>query len=63
MIAYVLAGLCAFVAVFLVLNQGQSDCIVLITGESVRIQGCVINEHFGEIVPKLKPFGCASFRS
>ncbi|BAA03342.1 7K protein [Potato virus M] len=63
MIVYVLVGLSAFCIVLYLISQGQSDCVVLITGESVRVQGCRIDGEFGSVLSKLKPFGCGSFRS
>nr|AGU26886.1 triple gene block protein 3 [Potato virus M]AGU26978.1 triple gene block protein 3 [Potato virus M] len=63
MIVYALVGLCAFSIVLYLISQNQSGCVVLITGESVRVQGCQINSEFGSVLSKLKPFGCGSFRS
>lgn len=63
MTAYVLVGLCAFCIVLYLISQSQSGGLVLITGESVRVQGCQINSEFGSVLSKLKPFGCGSFRS
>lgn len=33
------------------------DCVIVITGESVRISGCVYSPEFIELVSKLKPAG------
>nr|QBL75479.1 TGB3 [Potato virus M] len=63
MIVHALIGLCAFCVVLFIITQNQSDCIVLITGESVRVQGCRIDKEFGDAVSKLQPFEFNSFRS
>jgi hypothetical protein len=58
MIAYVLAGLCAFCVVLFLVSQGQTTCVVHLTGESVRIHGCQVSEEFSVALSKLKPLNC-----
>jgi hypothetical protein len=63
MIQYILIGLTAFLVALLAINQSQSGCSVLITGESVRFLGCPVTPEFSRAVSELKPIVCASFRS
>lgn len=52
------AGIVGAVVVFLVLhviNSRSNNCTVIITGESVTIQGCEFNKDFIDYARELKP--------
>lgn len=55
MLTYLLAGLisCGLVLWLLSVNS-PNPCLVILTGESVRVQGCVINEEFGRAIANFK---------
>nr|ABP68909.1 triple gene block 3 protein [Phlox virus M] len=60
MLIYAVVLLCAFSAVLFALRSTTSDCIVIVTGESVRIQGCALNSDFQAALSGLKPLGACS---
>ena len=46
----------ALLLVQLLLTSNQSQCTIVITGESVSIVGCVYSEAFINLVKGLKPY-------
>nr|WJN65814.1 TGB3 [Phlox virus M] len=60
MLIYIVVLLCAFSVALFTLRGTSSDCIVIVTGESVRIQGCVLNSEFQAVLSSLKPLGACS---
>nr|AGR66363.1 TGB3 [Apple stem pitting virus] len=55
----VVAALVAYLILLLaqqLLTSFQSQCTIVITGESVSIVGCVYSEAFIELVKGLKPY-------
>lgn len=57
MLQYILVCVFSFIVLFLSLHFSGRECLVLITGESVRLQGCVITEEFVQAVSKVKALG------
>lgn len=57
MLVYVLVCIASFVVLFLSLQYSSRECLVLVTGESVRFQGCVVTEEFVQAVSKVRALG------
>nr|WCR76293.1 triple gene block protein 3 [Hop latent virus]CDK36474.1 triple gene block protein 3 [Hop latent virus] len=55
MLTYLLACLVSCGLFLWLLNvSNPNQCLVILTGESVRVQGCVINEEFGRAIANFK---------
>jgi hypothetical protein len=52
LIAY---SICVLCAILYLLSSSSSSCVVVITGESVKVINCERVEDFGNWVIKLKP--------
>ncbi|AJD23368.1 triple gene block protein 3 [Yam latent virus] len=57
MLQYILVCVLSFMVLLFCLHFSSRECLVLITGESVRLQGCVITEEFAQAMSKVKALG------
>nr|AVL25846.1 TGB3 [Potato virus S] len=54
---YLITAFLTFVVCFCLLNRRENSCVLLITGESIRLVGCDLNKDLLEAVATLKPLG------
>nr|UVA86902.1 triple gene block protein 3 [Cole mild mosaic virus] len=60
MYLYISVALVCFAVALLLISSSSSTCTVVITGESAKVFGCVIDREFAEAVDKIKPFCCGT---